>query len=1263
MVHSPVSVTPAREPTHSRLGHRCRWAALLLLAWISPSFAGDSYELTLSTYLGGMDWEHARDVAADGQGNIYVVGGTASTDFPTTPGAYSRTRGTGGSQAFGPCDVFVVKFAPDGRLLWSTLIGGPHYDRAYAVEVDDEGYVYVAGRAGPGFPVKNAFQPDFDGVDNGSYGMQNAFVLKLKPDGSDLEWSSYVGVSTLCRDLAIDSAGDVYVPGGRVDTTKTPPAEWFVNAFQKEPGGAEDCGVIKIKGDGSRVLWATWLGGSGQDVSAASIRVGPDGKVYIGGSTFSEDFPTTPGAHDRTYNGAADFFVACLTPDGSDLVYSTYLGGAGNEWISTHNLAVDGAGNAYVAIPTASTNYPITRGIFQRRHNGGDTDWAVSKLSPTGSLLASTFIGGSDSENADGIYVDAEGRVLVTGETRSADFPVTPEAWQPESGGGTDAAVVVLSADFSRVLYATYLGGAANDNGRSGFLGADGSLYVVGASDGPGWPTRNAWQANFTGGAGNWGNGDCILARLAPARTITVNPGTTYQTISGWEAVAFALEPANPAFANFSDTLFDQAVNDLGLNRVRLEIRSGVENSDDNWSAYQSGAIEYQTWRSRRYATVNDNADPQTIDWSGFHFSEMDSTIERIVNPLREKLAAKGERLIVNVNYVAFTAQITDGLYIHNSSAEYAEFVLATYLHLQEKYGWVPDLWEVILEPDNVSQWNGRFIGEAIVAAAERLRAAGFEPAFVAPSNTNMGNAVRDFDQMIQVAGVLPVLRELAYHRYGGVSLGNLQAIAARGRQYGLDTAMLEWWSNSNGYRTLHEDLKVGNNSAWEQGVLAGELNAQMALYVVDYANPAQPKVMLGDKTKFLRQYYKFVRPGAIRIEAISQQESLDPVAFINEGGGYVVVVTCEAGGEFPIGGLAAGTYGVKYTTAAAFDVDLPDQTIQAGQAVVASIPQAGVLTVYAKPTPFDLEAPSQPTGLAVGEILPSRITLTWTASTDNVAVAGYRVYRDGAQVGFSSTTSFEDTQVEAGARYTYEVLAYDPAGNESPLSEAITVTMPLSNIDSTLLGYWKFDEGEGSTAVDSSGYRHHGTVIGAIRALGRAGEALDFDGIGDYVRIPPALLLDNMEALTMTAWIYPRRDSHWHILDKGDGDKRLYAEGTSLTLDGRVRYSGAHAFSKSVSNTVQLNAWQHVALVWSRMTNRMRLYHNGAEVRYGVQDIGTGEPLDDTTHPFTIGARGALGEVTFFDGLIDEVRLYKRALSAQEIADLHEALAPPSRR
>ena len=413
---------------------------------------------------------------------------------------------------------------------------------------------------------------------------------------------------------------------------------------------------------------------------------------------------------------------------------------------------------------------------------------------------------------------------------------------------------------------------------------------------------------------------------------------------------------------------------------------------------------------------------------------------------------------------------------------------------------------------------------------------------------------------------------------------------------------------------------------------------------------------MLNDKTKFTRQYYRFIRPGAIRIKSDTQQGVFDPLAFINKNGGYAVVVKCDAGGDFSIGGLAAGNYGVKYTTSSSYDVDLPDQTIGAAQAVVTGIPAAGVLTVYAKPALPDDQAPTAPTGLAVTEVSVSGLTLRWDRSTDNAAVAGYKIYRDGVLLGFSQTNSFEDKTVESAAGYAYNVSAYDTALNESSLSVVLDIKTPEPSPGPDLLGYWKFDESRGAAAIDSSGRGNDATVVGPAWTPVTTGYALDFDGRDDYVAIAANPGLENLDSVTMMAWIYPHADSHWHVLDKGDGDKRMYAEGAERTLNGRIRYTGSHAYSASVGGTIELNKWQHIALTWSRVTSRTRLYHNSAEVQYSIQEIGSGSILDDTSYPYTIGARGALGDVTFFDGLIDEVRLYGYALTEKEIRDIYDS-------
>ena len=426
-------------------------------------------------------------------------------------------------------------------------------------------------------------------------------------------------------------------------------------------------------------------------------------------------------------------------------------------------------------------------------------------------------------------------------------------------------------------------------------------------------------------------------------------------------------------------------------------------------------------------------------------------------------------------------------------------------------------------------------------------------------------------------------------------------------------------------------------------------------LYVIDHADPAHPKVLLGDKTKFLRQYYKFVRPGATRIEAASQVGTFDPLAFINADGGYVVVVKCDAGGDFSLGGLAAGTYGIKYTTAGGVRHRSPGPDHRSGPTHPHG-DSAGRRAHGIRPAD-DVRpgAPFRPGGPRRERSDHQRaVIVTWSASTDNIAVAGYRIYRDGTQVGFSPTTSFEDTKVEAGASYVYEVRAYDTAGNESPLSAALTVVMPQSNIGSDVLGYWKFDEGQGGTAVDSSGY----VITGPSSA--QPGHRATSDR--RWISTGPMTTSRSSRRRSSTTWklsrsrpgFIPAWTPTGTSSTKATATSVCIAEGNNRSLDGRVRYEGAHAYSKSLNNTVRLNEWQHVALVWSRATDTTRLYHNGVEVRYAIQDIGTGSPLDDTTHPWTIGARGTLGSVTFFNGLIDEVRLYRRALAGSEIGALY---------
>jgi hypothetical protein len=276
--------------------------------------------------------------------------------------------------------------------------------------------------------------------------------------------------------------------------------KWVANAFQPSPQGGTDTGVAKIAGDGSKVEWATYLGGSDYDSIEASIDVDPAGFVYVGTQTRSQDIPTTPEAFDRTHNGGVDWYVAKLSPDGSRLVYGTFIGDEGDNWLNTHNLVVDEQGHCYSSTCARSDQFPTTPGAHQRHYGGGLLDWGIVKLGPRGELLAGTLLGGNGGDNPDGIRIDRGGNLVSFGHTTSPDFPVTGGAWQRRHGGRRDAVVAVLSEDLSELRYASFFGGDRVQDGRAGCVGPQGSLVVAGAAQG-GWPLQSPFQATLRGPA------------------------------------------------------------------------------------------------------------------------------------------------------------------------------------------------------------------------------------------------------------------------------------------------------------------------------------------------------------------------------------------------------------------------------------------------------------------------------------------------------------------------------------------------------------------------------------------------------------------------------------------------------------------------------------------------------------------------------------------------------------------------------------------
>jgi hypothetical protein len=545
--------------------------------------------LAFSTFLGGSGRDAGNAIAVDTAGNVYVAGLTSSIDFPVTQGAYQTTNHAAANQTL---NAFVSKLNPTGTaLVYSTYLGGSGSqvggDTASAIAVDAAGNAYVAGQTySADFPVtQGAFQTTNRATADGD---ANAFVTKLNPTGTALVYSTYLGGSGLSSGtpysgdkgdaIAVDAAGDAYVVGtaysadfpvtlGAFQTTNHAAANGNANAF-----------VTKLNPTGTALVYSTYLGGSGGLVSYAgdsgnAIAVDAGGDAYVSGQAFSTDFPVTSGAYQTanhaTVNKGTNAFVTKLNQSGTALAYSTYLGGSSGDTGSA--IAVDATGNVYVTGQTSSTDFPVSSGAFQATNHGaakGLTNAFVTKLNSAGTALVySTYLGGSGGvinlmptlaevagDQASGLAIDSSGNAYLTGFTASANFPVTPGAYQTTNQdqpgcvggciGGYNAFVTELNSTGSALAYSTYLGGDGinpddsvgviefGDGDQANALALDGSgnVYVTGSAVSYDFPvSADALQTTVNSGYGN-----AFVAKLnmgatstASTPTVTVTPSSS----------------------------------------------------------------------------------------------------------------------------------------------------------------------------------------------------------------------------------------------------------------------------------------------------------------------------------------------------------------------------------------------------------------------------------------------------------------------------------------------------------------------------------------------------------------------------------------------------------------------------------------------------------------------------------------------------------------------------------------------------------------
>ncbi len=469
VVQTPAgSFTDRRSPLSKKSG----WLSFGSLQ--EPAIASPSERLPWSTFLGGGAAVGDVLVAAGTDGAFYVAGNAGASYAPADTGTYGDERTAGAK-------IFVARLSAARRVDWVTFLGGRGTDLVHALEVGPDGLAIGGETSSEDFPGTDA-------APGGSTGSgSHAFLARLATADGALLWSRKLGLGQVV-DLALRGDGAI-VAGGR---TADPAFPTTPGAYDRELGGGTFGGdgfVLALDKAGG-LLWSTLLGG-GQVDAVAALGLDAQERPIVAGKTTSTDFPTAGGAAGASLGGLVDAFVARLAADGSRLEWAGYLGGSGEEIVA--ELAVGPGGDVLVVGATDSGDFPV-RGSGSKAASppfAGDLasrDAFLADLSPDGRQLRwSSCLGGGDRDEATGLALDAQGRVLVTGMTRSRDFP--RDAGVPGPAGEEDAFLARFDLASGEGPRVGLLGGGGADLGLAVASLPGGGGLIAGRTGSGDYPT------------------------------------------------------------------------------------------------------------------------------------------------------------------------------------------------------------------------------------------------------------------------------------------------------------------------------------------------------------------------------------------------------------------------------------------------------------------------------------------------------------------------------------------------------------------------------------------------------------------------------------------------------------------------------------------------------------------------------------------------------------------------------------------------------
>lgn len=429
--------------------------------------------LLYSTYMGGSDTELYTRMTIDKAGQVHFTGYTYSIDYPTK-NAYQ------GSKNYG-LDAIVTKLNASGSdLIFSTYFGGSSYEYFSTIAIADNGDVYIGG---------DTFSDDMPAF-NGPIGWKDVFLARFDANGNYLG-GRYLGGTDEDRSgfLTIDNSNHLWLTGFTYSTdfpTKNP--------YQSMNKGDASAYVCKLSPDLKDIEYSTYLGGASEDV-ADHIAVDKAGYFYVVGRTGSGDFPLKNAWQNHYAGGERDVFLSKFRPDGSKLVFSTLLGGTGDEL--PYGLAIGNSGDIYVGGFTTSTDFP-TKNPYQAT-NHGDYDIFISRFNANGSkLLYSTYLGGSEDEVHGALIIDNSGCIYLTGSTYSCDFP-TKSPLMSQCQGDRDGFFTILTPDGKYLIYSSYWGGSGWERCSNIERDSAGNVYLAGNTESDDLPVLNAYQPTYGG--------------------------------------------------------------------------------------------------------------------------------------------------------------------------------------------------------------------------------------------------------------------------------------------------------------------------------------------------------------------------------------------------------------------------------------------------------------------------------------------------------------------------------------------------------------------------------------------------------------------------------------------------------------------------------------------------------------------------------------------------------------------------------------------